>query len=49
MAQLEHEEGLQELVSQVQDAALDPYTAAQQILADGMMYGSDRAVRASDC
>ena len=49
MAQLEHEEGLQELVSQVQDAALDPYTAAQQILADGMMCGSRRAVRASDC
>jgi LAO/AO transport system kinase len=34
LAQLAQEDTLQELVQQVQDATIDPYTAAQRILAD---------------
>jgi len=49
LAQLEHEEGLQELVEQVQEATIDPYTAVQQILAEGISYGTHRTTRAPDC
>jgi LAO/AO transport system kinase len=34
LQQLEHEEALRKLVEQVQEATIDPYTAAQQILAE---------------
>jgi putative protein kinase ArgK-like GTPase of G3E family len=48
LAQLEHEEGLQDLVEQVQEATIDPYTAAQQILTEGIIYGTHRTTGAPD-
>ncbi|PON12543.1 hypothetical protein C2W62_39035 [Candidatus Entotheonella serta] len=34
LERMDHDSALNALVEQVQDATLDPYTAAQQILAD---------------
>jgi LAO/AO transport system kinase len=49
LAQLEHEEGLLELVEQVQEAAVDPYTAVQQILQERIQNGTHRTTGAPDC
>lgn len=49
LTQLEHEERLLDLVEQVQEATIDPYTAAQQILQERIHNGTHRTTGAPDC